>query len=279
MMKDRAYGKINLALDVFNIRQDGYHEISSIMVPINFYDELIIKKSTEDSFYCNKSYIRFNEHNSVVKMLNILRRRYEIHDCFEIELNKSIPTKAGLGGGTADGASVLRIIQRMYKLDLSKKDIEEICLQVGADVLFNYYNTAAKVSGMGDVIEPFTMKKQYYVLLIKPKNGVSTKQAYDLLDMDKCDHPDIDRIRDLLIEGGDFTGLLSNSLEQPAMLLNRDIEIIKNDLYEAGAVNVLMSGSGSTVFCIDEDKALIKKLYDRYKNSKYYVRFTQTLNK
>lgn len=278
-MKDRAYAKINLSLDVFNIREDGYHDISSIMIPVNFYDELEIVVADKDSFECNKSYIQNNEYNSIVKMLSVLRQRYDLDDCYRIKLNKYIPTKAGLGGGTADAASALRIIKRMYRLDMSKQEINDICLKVGADVPFNYYNVAAKVSGIGDIIEPFVMKKTYYVLLVKPKLGVSTKKAYELLDMDKCDHPDIDIIRQILIDGDDFSGLLGNSLEQPAMILNKDIEAIKTDLINSGARNVLMSGSGSTVFCIDEDKMLIKKLYEKYKNSKHYVRFTQTLNR
>ena len=278
-MKDRAYAKINLSLDVFNIREDGYHDIRSIMLPIDFYDELEINKADKDSYWCNKSYIRFNEHNSIIKMISILKDKYHITDHHDVKLNKCVPIKAGLGGGTADGASVLRIFKRMYKLDISDEEIKDICLKVGADVPFNYYNYPAMVSGIGDEIEKIDVLKEYYVLIVKPKLGVSTKQAYELLDMERCDHPDIDRLKQALEKGETIEGLLGNSLEQPSMLLNKDIEIIKNKMKEFGGKNILMSGSGSAVFCIDEDKECIRRLYDAFKNSKYYVRFTKTLNR
>ena len=277
-MKDRAYAKINLSLDVFNVREDGYHDIRSIMLPINFYDELEIEKSDKNSFNCNKSYINFNEHNSIVKMINIFKEEFNIDDHYKINLNKYIPTRAGLGGGTADAASTLRILKRMYKLDIDDNKIIEMCLKVGSDVVFNYFNVPSLVSGKGDKLERISVKNEYYILLVKPKMGVSTKQAYDLLDMSICDHPDIDKLKEVLKNGEDISGLLGNSLEQPAMALNPDIAKIKKDLIDAGGRHVLMSGSGSTVFCIDEDKQLINSLYQRFKNSVYYVRFSNLLN-
>ena len=276
-MKDKAYAKINLSLDVFNIREDGYHDLSSIMLPINFYDELEISKASEDSFDCNRSYIQFNEHNSIVKMIDILKERFNIDDHYAIRLNKLIPTKAGLGGGTSDAAATLRIFERLYDLKLSEDEIIDICVRVGADVPFNYFNVPAVVKGIGDEIEPLRLK--YYILLVKPRSGVSTKAAYEALDMNKCDHPDIERLKETLIKGEDIKGLLGNSLEQSALLLNEEIKTVKQKLSSFGIGEVLMSGSGSTVFCISEDKSDIAYLYKEMLKEKYYVRFTETLNR
>lgn len=278
-MKDKAYAKINLSLDVFNIREDGYHDLSSIMLPINFYDELEICKASEDSFDCNRSYIQFNEHNSIVKMIDILKERFNIDDHYAIRLNKLIPTKAGLGGGTSDAAATLRIFERLYDLKLSEDEIIDICVRVGADVPFNYFNVPAVVKGIGDEIEPLRLKKKYYILLVKPRSGVSTKAAYEALDMNKCDHPDIERLKETLIKGEDIKGLLGNSLEQSALLLNEEIKTVKEKLSSFGIGEVLMSGSGSTVFCISEDKSDIAYLYKEMLKEKYYVRFTETLNR
>ena len=181
-MKDRAYAKVNFALDVFNVRQDGYHDIKSIMVPIFFYDELEINIADEDKFICNKSYVTDNPNNSITKMINLFKEKYNINDHYEITLNKCIPTKAGLGGGTSDAGSTLRILKKLYNMDLSKQEEKELCVNVGADVLFNYYNKPAVVSGIGDIVEPFNIAKQYHVLLVKPYYGVSTKEAYEKLD-------------------------------------------------------------------------------------------------
>ena len=93
-------------------REDGYHDIRSIMLPIDFYDELEINVADQDLYWCNKSFIRFNENNSIIKMISILKDKYHITDHHDVKLNKCVPIKAGLGGGTADGASVLRIFRK-----------------------------------------------------------------------------------------------------------------------------------------------------------------------
>ena len=276
-MKDRAYAKINLALDVFAIREDGYHDINSIMLPVHFFDELEINIAEQDEFSCNKFYIRFNENNSIVRMIDLLKEKYSINDHYSINLKKLIPAQAGLGGGTADAASTLRIFQKLYNLQMSDEEIIEICTMVGADVPFNYYNVPAVVSGIGDRIEKIHVAKQYHVLLVKPHSGVSTKDAYESLNMDICDHPDIERVRKALENGESIHGLLGNSLQQPALLLNGEIKelIDRLEAYEIG--DVLMSGSGSTVFCISENEEEILYLYKQLISSTYFVRFTSTL--
>ena len=278
-MKDRAYAKINLALDVFNVREDGYHDIESIMVPIDFYDELEIKISDENKYKTNKKYIVLNESNSIIKMINAIKEKYNINDCYEINLRKCVPMQAGLGGGTSDAASTLRIFKKLYNLNLTLEEESELCLKVGADVLFNYYNKPAIVKGIGDIIEPLNIKDTYYVLLVKPYGGVSTKKAYEALDMNVCDHPNINKLKDVLLNGEEIDGLLGNSLEQPALLLNKDIYKIKELLKENGASNILMSGSGSCVFALSKNEEELKEIYEKIREfSPYYVRLTKTLN-
>ena len=278
-MKDKAYAKINLSLDVCGIREDGYHEIDSIMLPINFYDLLEIRISDQDSYRCNWPYIRDNGNNSILKMISVLKEKYQIRDHFMIDLYKSVPTQAGLGGGTADAASTLRILKKLYHLDPSPEEIKEICMKVGADVLFNYYNVPARVTGIGDVLQEIPVRNDYHILLVKPKKGVSTPAAYELLDLDRCIHPDIDRLQKALAEGTSIEGLLGNSMQDAAMILNEEIKEVMTCLKETGAKNVLMSGSGSTVFCISENKDEIMRLYKALRNAHSYVRFGKILTK
>ncbi|MBR4461916.1 MAG: 4-(cytidine 5'-diphospho)-2-C-methyl-D-erythritol kinase [Erysipelotrichaceae bacterium] len=278
-MKDKAYAKINLALDVCGIREDGYHLIDSIMLPINFYDLLEIKISDRDSYRCNWPYIRYNENHSIHKMIEVLKEKYQIKDHFMIDLYKSVPIQAGLGGGTADAASTLRIFQKLYDLHPSEEEIREICMKVGADVLFNYYNVPARVTGVGDILQEISVKNDYHIMLVKPKKGVSTPAAYEMIDQNDCIHPDIDRLQNALAEGTAIDGLLGNSLQEVAMILNEEIKEVIDALKEAGAKNVLMSGSGSTVFCISESKQEIMRLYKALRNSHSYVRFGKILRK
>ena len=272
-MKDRAYAKVNLALDVFNVRENGYHDIKSIMVPLDFYDDIEIKISDKDSYTCNVG-LSFDENNTIYKMIHLLKDKFKLNDHYEINVTKRIPAQAGLAGGTSDGASTLRIFEKLYDLKLSKQEIKELCVAVGADVLFNYYNKPALVTGIGDELEFIDIKKDYYVLLVKPNSGVSTKQAYDLLDMNLCDHPDIDELKNNLIKGLEIKSLLGNSLEEPALKLNNDILKIKNEILKYTDISI-MSGSGSTVFTIDEDINRIKEIYEQLKILDCFVEYAQ----
>ncbi len=278
-MKDKAYAKINLALDVCGVREDNYHLIDSIMLPIDFYDLLEIRISDTDSYQCNWPYIRYGESNSIYKMMQVLKEKYDIRDHFAISLYKSVPTQAGLGGGTADAASALRIMTKLYDLHPSKEEIRDICMRVGADVLFNYYNVPARVTGIGDLLQEIPVKKQYHVLLMKPKKGVSTAMAYGMMDLATCAPPDIDQLQHALAEGLPLDGLLGNSMQEVAMVLNEEIRETIDALKAAGAVNLLMSGSGSTVFCISEDRQEIMRLYKALRDTHSYVRFGKILKK
>lgn len=275
-MIDRAYAKVNLALDVYNIREDGYHDINSVMVPVSFYDELSINISANTTYTCNRKYIHFDEDNSIVKMIKVFQDEFNLHNEYEIRLNKQIPIQAGLAGGTSDAAATLRILQKISHLNLSDEQIKKLCLKVGADVYFNYYNKPAIVSGIGDELQFFDIKDDYYILILKPYSGVSTKRAYELLDMSICDHPDINSLTKALINGEDILPYMSNSLEQPAMLINKDIQVLKEDL-KAKVGNGLMSGSGSSVFAISKNKELLQQLNDEYMKSKYFTRLTKII--
>lgn len=275
-MKDRAYCKVNLALDVLGVRDDGYHELKMIMVPLDFYDELEIVRSNETSYSCQRPNVYFDENNTIVKALNLMKSDFNIADNFSVSLNKYIPIKAGLAGGSSDGASVIRIINKMYHLNLSDGKIKELCLKIGSDVLFNYYNRPALVEGTGDKLTFIDIKDNYYVLLVKPRKGVSTKECYKLVD-DNCVHPDVDLILDRLKNGGEITSLLANSLEKPAIELCKDIASAKRDLIEAGASFSMVSGSGSTVFTIDKNYHKIIELRDILRNKGYFVRSSQIL--
>ncbi|MBQ0035921.1 MAG: 4-(cytidine 5'-diphospho)-2-C-methyl-D-erythritol kinase [Firmicutes bacterium] len=275
-MIDKCFAKVNLALDVFNIREDGYHDLKSVMVPISFFDELRINIAEENQFTCNKEYITNNESNSIFKMIREFEKETGIINKYSINLNKHIPTKAGLAGGTSDAAGTLRLLQKLNHITLSTQTIRKLCVAVGADVFFNYYNKPAIVSGIGDELEFIDIKDDYYILIMKPRMGVSTKQAYELLDMNICDHPNIDALVEMLKNGGEILPYMQNSLEQPALLLNEDIKKVKAILREKTG-NSLMSGSGSTVFTISKNKEILANINNEYLYSEYFVRLTKII--
>lgn len=271
-MKDRAYSKINLSLNIKCRREDGYHEIESIFVPISFSDEIEIIKNSEMIFNTNSKILRFNEDNTIYKAIYLMKERYDIKDNFIINLHKSIPSQGGLAGGSSDASCVVKMLERMYNLHINEEEKIELLKSIGADCIFTYYSKPALVSGIGEKIEFIDIKDDYYVLLCKPRSGVSTKEAYLNLNLDICDHPDMNELKRRLKEGLDFYDILGNSLEEPSMKLNSHIKKLKDIMINEGCKFALMSGSGSSVFSLSKDKEELYKISEAVKQKGYFAR-------
>lgn len=276
-MFEKCYGKINLSLNITGVREDGYHTLESIFLPLDFYDVLRIEENDETTFTCNKPYIKYNEANTVYKAIELMKENYDVPSNYKINLNKSLPTQAGLAGGSSNGAAVIRAFKRTYKLNIDKDKIKELCGKIGSDVLFTYYSRPAYVSGVGEEIKFVDVKDDYYVLLVKPFKGVSTSKCYEIMDLETCPHPDIEGLKNALENGENFVPFLGNSMEPAAISLVSEIEEAKNELMMAGAPFALMSGSGSTVFTMSKDEELINRLFSALKGKKYFVRTAKVL--
>lgn len=279
-MKDRAYAKINLALDVKSRREDGYHELEMVMVPVSLYDELEITVYYRDVYTCNRQYITFNQKNTIVKAIDYMRKKYQIKDKFKVHLNKNIPTRAGLAGGSSDGASVIRLLDKMYQLNMTYEEKRAASLAIGADVFFCLINKPAIVKGIGDLIEPLSFNSFFHVLLVKPKQGVSTKMAFEKLDLKKADHPDISALKEALIAGDYAESIknMQNSLEESSFRLCPEILKLKGELEAFGFDHVLMSGSGSTLFALSRDLRLVNDIQTLMRNRHYFARRVKILS-
>ena len=275
-MKERAYAKINLCLDVIGKREDGYHDLKMIMVPINFYDVLEMEFAEETTLELNCDYLPINDKNTIIKAIHIMQERYNIEEEFRCRLEKHIPTRAGLAGGSADAAAAIRMINRMCNLHLTKDEMITAGKEVGADVPFCILNRPAFVEGIGEKITTFSCNPDFYLLLIKPRKGVSTAEAFHIVDEQEGIHPDCKAMQKAL-EYNDYEGIivsLGNSMENAAMTLVPEIRKAKQDLLELGFDGVLMSGSGSTVFGITRDVELLDSSIDVLKKKRYFVRKT-----
>lgn len=275
-MKERAYAKINLCLDVVGKREDGYHDLKMIMVPINFYDVLEMEFAEETTLELNRDYLPINDKNTIIKAIHIMQEKYNLKGEFRCRLEKHIPTRAGLAGGSADAAAAIRIINRMCNLHLTKDEMIAVGKEVGADVPFCILNRPAFVEGIGEKITTFSCNPDFYLLLIKPRKGVSTAEAFHIVDEQEGIHPDCKAMQEAL-ESNDYDGIISslgNSMENAAMTLVPEIRNAKQDLLELGFDGVLMSGSGSTVFGITKDVELLDRSIDILKKKRYFVRKT-----
>ena len=260
-MYTRAYAKINLGLNVKGDLPNGYHDLEMIMVPLNFYDEIKIEVAKEMSFTCNQDYVGMNPNNTIFVAIEYLRKQYGFKENFKISLNKQIPTRAGLAGGSSDGAAVIKAVNKLLRLNMNEEELRQAALAVGSDVYFCLVNKPSLVKGTGDIVQPFDCKCDFGILLVKPRSGVSTKESFTNLNLETCDHPDIATMQKLLEQDDyeSFVQSLGNSLEEPSFKLNKSIYKVKKQLLKLGFDNALMSGSGSTVFAISRDEELLKR--------------------
>lgn len=267
-MKELAWAKINLSLDVVCKRDDGYHELSMIMLPLAFHDTLDIELSDMDS-YSSDSDMVFDDSNTIVKAVKVMRETYNLKQCFKIHCVKRIPMQAGLAGGSADAAAVLRGINKLCDLKITLNELALLGKRIGADVPFCVINKPAFVSGIGEIIEPFEPIFDYEIMLVKPKQGVSTKSAFEMLDFKTAIHPSISKIVIALKAGQDEVWIpeLGNTLEQSAFQLVPEIGLIKKQMQIDGFDAVLMSGSGSCLFGLTRNYELINQVKsdNRYK--------------
>ncbi len=280
-MKERAYAKINLCLDVVRRREDGYHELNMIMTCVDLYDRLEMNISEEMSLQTNAGYLPLDEKNTIIKAIKVLRDEYKFTENFSITLDKHIPTQAGLAGGSSDGAAAMRLVKKLLGLYIPDEKMNELAKRVGADVPFCLKGAPAIVQGIGEKLEHFTMDPNFFVLLVKPKRGVSTKTAFEMLDFNKCEHPNVIKMKEALIEQ-DYQGILEqlgNSLEESAYRLVPEIKDIKQELIDFGFDGALMSGSGSTIFAITKDEDLIDRANIHFRDKRYFVKKTKIMGK
>lgn len=265
-MRLRAYAKINLGLDVLRKREDGYHEVRMIMQTIKMYDILDMEKTKEPGIQLttNLSFIPTNENNLVYKAAKILMEAFQIQEGVKIHLKKTIPVAAGMAGGSSDAAATLVGMNQLFDLKLTKQQLMEYGVRLGADIPYCVMRGTALSEGIGEVLTPLDPMPDCYILIGKPGVSVSTKFVYTNLkanDLEK--HPDIDGMLQALKENNLYgiTDRMENVLETVTIPAYPIIEEIKTHMKEHGAVNALMSGSGPTVFGVFDDKEKAEQAY------------------
>jgi|LSQX01.3.fsa_nt_gb 4-diphosphocytidyl-2C-methyl-D-erythritol kinase len=278
-MKIKAYAKINLTLNVLGKFDNGYHNLDMINLPLKLHDQIrIIEKPHFKETIVKTSVKEIKENNIVLTAVQTLRSKYHFENHFLIKIKKNIPLLSGLGGGSADAAATLRGLFQLLNVQLSHKKQIEIATLIGADVPFCLFNQPARVQGLGEKLNFFSFKKQHSVLIVKPQEGLSTKEVYENLDFQSLKTHDLDQIISALEEGNLnlLDKLIGNNLEKPAIRLLEEIQTIKNLMIQDGLKNVLMSGAGSAVFSLDERKKH-SRLAKKYKKLGYNVIITKTL--
>ncbi len=257
----RAYAKINLSLDVVGKREDGYHLLQSVFQGISLYDDVAVRREEGNGgirIRCNLPYIPTDERNIVHKVATAFFKAAEIPEYqVAIELKKTIPSGAGLGGGSADGAAVFSALCRLYKKPFSIQEATKLLVPLGADIPFFLYSGTMLAEGVGEILSPAPKLPDCYIVLAKPKAGASTKQIFGkLAEVGILRHPDTPAVLKAL-EEEDLEGLAKasgNVLEYATIPLCPEIGKLKEAMSQQGAILSLMTGSGSTVFGLFQEE-------------------------
>ena len=269
----KSYAKINLHLKVLGINDNNYHLLQMVNTKINFYDVLKFKKNKNNSINIFMKDLP-QEENLVYKVAKYMFDKYNISGGIDIYIKKNIMLGAGLAGGSANAASTISTIDKMYKLNLSVLEKREIAACFGTDIIYCLENSSALVGGIGEKIESFNLKRKYSVLLINPNIHVSTKDVYNLYD-DNNTYSIEETNKEL--EDKTISDLLYNDLEKVVFNIYPEIKNIKEELL-VYSNNVLMSGSGSTLYVVDSKKILkkiLKEFRNKYPNYKYVLTKTR----
>ncbi len=264
MLYQTANAKINWALRITGVRDDGYHLMDMLMQPISLCDELSAEPADDLSLEIKGEAIALGPENLVLRAAEALRSYAGISKGAKITLTNRIPSQAGLGGGSADCAAALRLLCRLWEIEISDEEMLKIGLKLGADVPFCLTNRFSRVQGIGEVISPISWVKEIPLVIVKPERGVPTPAAFRLFDEEICKktHLGLDIALEALSNGDwkEFSRAAGNDLLAPALRLVPEIEGYIALLRQKGALYADMSGSGSAVFGVFADMAQAQRV-------------------
>ena len=266
MLYVKAPAKINLTLDVLYKRPDHYHEVEMVMTTVDLADRIgleprkdgLIKIISADRF------VPDDERNFAYQAAKLLKDTYGIAEGVSIKIEKEIPIAAGLAGGSSDAAATLRGLNEMWGLNLTMDELAELGAKIGSDVSFCVHGGTALATGRGEKIKELPAPPACWVVLAKPKIGVSTADVYGGLKLEGIEHPNTKQMIEA-IQKQDYELVcrsVGNVLETVTFTLHPEVVTIKEQMQRFGADAVLMSGSGPTVFGLVDSETRAARIYN-----------------
>lgn len=287
MVQDRivenATAKVNLSLDVLGILENGYHEVEMILQEINLADEVLLTKRSEGiELVCDVPYLPVDATNLAWRAAELVFSETGVQAGVRIEITKRIPVAAGLAGGSADAAAVIRGLNRLYDLGMDLETQYRLGLKLGADVPFCITGGCAVARGIGEKLTPVQGFGAHWLVLAKPNIGVSTPVVYQRYDesevLNRPDTPGLIRA----IESDDMRYVaehMVNVLEPVTTQMHPVVGKIRSQMLQYGALGAMMSGSGPTVFGFYKQYERAAKAYKNLKKTYAQVYLTRTVNR
>lgn len=265
MIREKAYAKINLGLDVLRRRPDGYHEVKMIMQTVDICDDLTFEKSGEPGVHLEieGANLPADGSNLICRAAALLIKERQLSEGVRITLKKRIPIAAGMAGGSADAAAALRGMTELFQMGYSIEQLKKLGVTLGADIPYCIQGGTMLSEGIGEILTPLPSPPACHLVIAKPDIDVSTAFVYGHLQADKLPfHPDIDGMAAALA-AGDLRGItdrMGNVLETVTAKEYPVIDRLKRMMCELGAENALMSGSGPTVFGICKERETAERI-------------------
>lgn len=258
--------KINLGLRVLRKREDGYHDLETVMLPVMGLSDIVEVIRCEDTCVCagaefSSSGLEVDcpdEQNLCLKAYQLLKRKHNI-GAVRIHMHKIVPMGAGLGGGSADAVFVLKALNALFELGLSDNVMEQYAAELGSDTAFFVRNTAALASGRGELLTPIEVPlKGYYIVIVKPDIHISTREAYAGVKP-SCEGASLTELLQQPV--GQWKDCVRNDFENSLFECHPSLRQIKEAMYANGAVYASMSGSGSAVYGLFEREIEISEQF------------------
>lgn len=281
MVSVKSYAKINIALNVTGKTENKYHLLDSVVLPIELHDTIIIQnlKNGVETYVTVDDFSQGSiEYNIASFAIDKLASLYGFKNKFRVYIHKVIPMQAGLGGGSSNAAFTMKAIIKQLKLNVPEEQLLEIAKSLGADVPFFIKCIPSRMRGIGEILDPINVKNNYYVLIVKPHEGLSTQTIFEKADELEIKTGNIEDVIKALETGDDdlLAASIVNSLEEAAISFIPEIARIKNILRSFGLKIVGMTGSGSSVVALSQDKKLLQKIEKELEND-YQVELTKVL--
>jgi len=276
----KSPAKINLFLEILKKRDDGYHEIVSLIQAVDLYDELVLQKRKKGVMVaCDHPDCPADESNLAFQAASLLLEQEKIKGGVSIHIKKRIPLAAGLGGGSSNAAATLRGIDQLYQLQLTKEKLHALACRIGSDVPFFLYSGQTLIKGRGEKIEPINIYRDYWLILVCPQIKVSTKWAYQKVKISLTKKGREVSLTTLENRSMFFNALRSfrNDLEEVVNKRHPVIQKIKEILENSGALKSSMSGSGPTVYGVFDRKPQAEEVAKKLLRGDWQIFLTQPI--